>query len=335
MKPNPALHALSKLYTLLSTLERHFFRTLSFLVLKPDALVISVGNLSMGGTGKTPVLLELLAELPPQTAVLTRGYRCPWERSFYHLQGPGPHPHQITDEALMANARFPNTPIFIGKNRRHAAIMALQRCKPRIFLLDDGFQYRRLRKDFNILLIDAMSTPAEAQVVPLGNLREPLHRLNDAQCIALTRCNTAPQAQVDQWLAKINAIAPSVPILQLGTYCDGLFNFLGNKLTPASTPYLAFCAIGRPQSFYAQLEQLGITIAIKREFRDHHQFTQNELEELHKKASSEGLTLICTEKDAIKIPKDMAKKMQLQILRIRIRPLDQKPFLHHLPTLHF
>lgn len=335
MKLTAPLAPLAVLYAQLSALQRKFFHALPFLVLNPDAPVISVGNISMGGTGKTPVLFELLSELPPHTAVLTRGYRSPWERSFYHLQGPGPHPHQITDEALMLNARFPQTPIFIGKNRRHSAIMAQQQSNPKVFLLDDGFQYRRLRKDFNLVLFDAMCSPQEAQMAPLGRLREPMHRLAAAHCIALTRCNTAPQAQVDHWFHQISDIAPSVPILKLGTYCDGLFNFLGNRLTPASTPYLAFSAIGRPESFYAQLKQLGVSIAIKREFRDHHPFTQKELEELHKTANKEGLTLICTEKDAIKIPQTMAQKMQLQILRIRVRPLDQKPFLHHLPTLHF
>lgn len=107
---------LSKIYIFLTWLERTFFETFKFLSYKSKAKVVSIGNLSMGGTGKTPVLFQFLKELEEKQSgkkavVLTRGYRCPWEKSFYELYGKGEHPFELTDEALMLNRRFPNVPI--------------------------------------------------------------------------------------------------------------------------------------------------------------------------------------------------------------------------------
>ena len=96
---------LTRIYSCLTSLEREFFNFFKFLSFRPTARVISVGNLTMGGTGKTPVLFELLEELQHrQICVLTRGYRSPWERSFYQLIGEGPHPAAMTDEALLGLA---------------------------------------------------------------------------------------------------------------------------------------------------------------------------------------------------------------------------------------
>jgi tetraacyldisaccharide 4'-kinase len=330
------MNILSDIYSTLTTLEREFFETFDFLKYRTKAKVISVGNLSMGGTGKTPVLFEILKELQTQQPqkkllVLTRGYRCPWENSFYELYGNGEHPFELTDEALMLNKRFPNIPVLVGKNRHHAAKIGEMHYQPDLILLDDGFQYRRLYKDFDILLWDSMSKPEEAQLIPSGRLREPIERLKQANAILLTRCESASKEQIDFWLKWLNEKAPGIPIIKTHTLCEGLFKPNG-KLSKLDddTKLMAFSAIGRPESFYAQLEQCSYKIASKREFRDHHRFLDSELEELLKEASKNNQTLVCTEKDAIKIKPEMAEKMNLNVLRIKSEPVSGRSFLEEL-----
>ena len=286
----------------------------------------------MGGTGKTPVLFQILEELKnsfpnKKVMVLTRGYRCPWEKSFYELYGRGNHPFELTDEALMLNNRFPEVPVMVGKNRHHAAIIGEGRFKPDLILLDDGFQYRRLPKDLNIILWDAMSKPEEAQLVPFGRLREPVSRLKAADVILLTRCESASQEQIDFWLKWLDQNAKDKQIIQTKTVCEGLTSFDGSTMAANSNKALmAFSAIGRPESFYAQLKSCGYRLEATKEFRDHHRFTDQQLEELAKEAEEKNLQLVCTEKDAIKIKPEMAKRMNLHVLRIKAVPVCGESF---------
>ncbi len=272
---------LAKIYSKLSYIERIFFEFFHFLKYRPKAKVISIGNLSMGGTGKTPVLFEIIEELQNnhpnlKLMVLTRGYRCPWEKSFYELYGSGEHPFELTDEALMLNKRFPGIPVMVGKNRHHAAIIGEMRYHPDIILLDDGFQYRRLYKDFDFILWDAMSTPDEAKPIPDGRLREPIERLKQANVILLTRCESASDKQIEYWQKWLHEKAPNVPIVKTKTCCEGIFKHDGKPANlDKNTGLFAFSAIGRPESFYEQLKQLGYNIISKKEFRDHHRFSDN------------------------------------------------------------
>lgn len=321
---------LSYFYFFLSKTERLFYKIFNFLVNNPKAYVISIGNISMGGTGKTPVLFELLKETNTSSCVLTRGYRCPWEKSFYLLHGNKKYPFELTDETLMTNKRFPEIPILVGKNRHHSSIIAEDKFKPQIIFLDDGFQYRRIRKDYNILLWDSMCKPEEAFTVPKGVLREPFERLASANAILLTRCETANKEQIDYWINRIKSVAPNVPIIKIKTVCDGLYDYNGNKIKQNSKNYFAFSGIGRPESFYSQLSQLQCKVSKTKQFRDHHRFTYNELNELDQISKEYNLQLVCTEKDFIKIPYDIADKMNLQILRIRAIPENEKSFVKNL-----
>ncbi len=326
------LRSLTKIYGCLTAAERIFFATFDFLKYRPRARVISVGNLSMGGTGKTPVLFELLEELKRhRCCVLSRGYRSPWERSFYHLQGRGPHPSELTDEALLLNARFPEVPVFLGKNRHHAAIIAEKRFKPELMLLDDGFQYRRLHKDVDLVLFDAMADFSEAQLIPAGRLREPAWRLRQARAILLTRCETASAGKQAEWLGWLKQQAPAVPVIRVNTLCDGLYDWCGNKIAAGKEErFLAFSAVGRPAGFYSQLRSLGLNPAETAEFRDHHRFTAAELQTLATKAAQNNLRPVCTEKDFCKIPPETARQMRILTLRIRTLPVSGQTFIAEL-----
>lgn len=318
---------LKPLYFLVTTADRLFFRFFSFLVFNPKAKVVSIGNLTMGGTGKTPVLFELVSELlPEKTCVISRGYRSPWENSFYRLEGHGPHPTELTDEALLFNLRFPDIPLLLGKRRYKSARYAETHIKPDILLLDDGFQYRRLRKDFDILLWDCLMEPEEADLIPAGTLREPISRLKEADVILLTRCEIATSEKKEFWKSWLKAKAPRLKIIEMKTVCEGLFDSQGNKVEQQKIPRncLAFCAIGRPASFVDQLKLMGLTVQQTVEFRDHHKFSDHELKMLEQKSKESDLSLVCTEKDRVKITQAMAEKLNLLTLRIRVIPASGK-----------
>ncbi len=317
---------LTLLYRFLTNSERLFFKTFSFLVHRSNAKVVTIGNLSMGGTGKTPVLFELLNELAHlKPCVLTRGYRSPWERSFYLLHGDRQAPPQMTDEALMLNERFPMIPVLVGKNRHHSAIMAEIMFSPSLILLDDGFQYRRLKKDVNLVLWDSMSSEKEAALIPAGRLREPLWRLREADAILLTRCELASRERIDFWQTWLQRHSENKPIILMQTECEGIFAPSGERLdnVAAKRKWLTFSAIGRPESFYGQLKLTGAQVAEKVEFRDHHRFSDVELDKIAAIAKGKGLSIICTEKDACKISAERRRNDDIHVLRIRMRPVSK------------
>ncbi|HNW35116.1 MAG TPA: tetraacyldisaccharide 4'-kinase [Candidatus Ozemobacteraceae bacterium] len=318
------LSRLSRFYAWLAETERRFFETVSFLVERPDARVISVGNLSVGGTGKTPFLFELLSDpaLPANRVVLTRGYRSPWERGFYLMTGTGPHPKALTDEARLLASMFPDLPVLIGKNRAHSARLAEQWFKPDVMLLDDGFQYRRLKRDIDIVLWDALMPEEHARPLPLGRLREAPERLRDADLIVLTRCELADDGQKNRWRGWLNFIAPDIPILEMRTEPGGWINPEGQRLPVSDGPgrILAFAAIAKPETFAAQLKAAGRDIAETHGFRDHDGFSAERLSNLSEAARRLDAVLVCTTKDRIKIPAEVAARHGIWTLEIRMRP---------------
>jgi len=318
------LDRLSQLYAWLAKTERRFFEALPFLVEKPEARVISIGNLSVGGTGKTPFLFELLSDptLPANRVVLTRGYRSPWERGFYLMTGAGPHPAALTDEARLLASIFPDLPILVGKNRAHAARLAEQWFKPDVMLLDDGFQYRRLKRDIDIVLWDSLMPEEHARPLPLGRLREAPERLRDAHLIALTRCELASDTQKRYWRTWLNHIAPNIPILEMRTEpcCWIDPQGLRRPINEGPTRVLAFAAIAKPEAFAAQLKAAGRDVVETRGFRDHDGFPAKRLSNLSEIAQSRAAVPVCTTKDRIKIPAPEAAEHGIWTLEIRMRP---------------
>ncbi|RCK79351.1 MAG: Tetraacyldisaccharide 4'-kinase [Candidatus Ozemobacter sibiricus] len=317
------LQPVAWLYGRLVDLERRLFGTLPFLVAQPAATVVSIGNLTVGGTGKTPLLLELLAdpERPAATVVLTRGYRSAWERSFYLLRGPGPHPAGLTDEALQVNAAFPHVPVLLGKNRAHTATMAEKWFHPDLLLLDDGFQYRRVRHDVDLVLWDATTDPAHARLLPLGRLREPPARLAAAHALLLTRCETATPAQIAAWRQFLTAWAPAAPLLKVMTEPRGWLDPAGHPVPLDQGPrrVVAFAALAHPAPFFALLAKIGCQVVATRAFRDHHVFTPADLDEVGRSAADQHATPVCTDKDRIKIDAAVARRLGVWTLLTRLQ----------------
>ena len=254
---------------------------------------VSLGNLTYGGAGKTPLTLWL-AERLPRSAVLTRGYGRQ-SREILALP-PGAHaPLSQTGDEAQIFLRSGRVAVAIGANRR-AAAQALSRIfEPGTFLLDDGFQHWPLARDFDIVLIDTQDPFGGGRLLPVGRLREPISALSRAGFVVLTR--TQPARRYTRLLARIRQENPRAPIVRAGirplTWMRG-----DQAVTLAPGLYAAFCGLANPGSFRASLAALGWPTVSFTAFPDHHRYQARHLEPLTA-AAPDGL--LTTEKDWVKV----------------------------------
>ncbi len=247
-----------------------------FKVRKLARPVVSIGNISVGGSGKTPFVIalgELLQQRGIEFDVLSRGYG---RRSTeIAVVDPNGTPEQFGDEPLLI-ARKLRAPVIVGADRYRAGLLAEKQFSSKLHLLDDGFQHRRLHRDFDIVLL-----PAEDQrgtLLPMGRLREPLSALKRADAIVLPDSAEKPLHAKSVWRAR----------RQIEIAADGRV--------------IAFCGIARPQQFFDALKAAHQEIAGTITFRDHHRYVQRDIDrllDLKKQTGASGF--VTTEKDAINL----------------------------------
>jgi tetraacyldisaccharide 4'-kinase len=298
--------------------------------------VISVGNLTMGGTGKTPCVLrlaELLKERGRKPAILTRGYgrqspdRCA-------LAGPGADmpAHHSGDEAQIF-IRSGVAPVGIGADRFQSGTLLLRDYVPDVVLLDDGFQHWKLARDVDIVLIDALEPFGGGDVFPLGRLREPLSALARASLILITRCEGSDLArpitrEVRRW-------HPNVPVFQAGVQpLAWVKQDTGERFGIDERPFGvagAFCGLGNPATFRRTLDAMGVEVVDWIEFDDHHRYRPRELQNVAAQMTARGATaLVTTEKDAINLcesPRELVAPLPLYWLQIGIKIEREDEFL--------
>jgi len=242
--------------------------------------VISVGNLSVGGSGKTPFIIllgELLKARGIKFDVLSRGYGRR-TRGVLEVDASGSR-LDFGDEPMLIARRL-NVPVIVGEDRYQAGLAAEKKLGPQFHLLDDGFQHRALARDFDIVLVTAED--ARDHLLPGGRLREPLNSLKRADAVVL-------MSGASQELFPLNG--KSVWQVRRG-------------IEPQQVPDrpVAFCGIARPQSFFAQLRTARIEPIAEAVYKDHHAYTQGDIEELqHLRQQSEAGGFITTEKDVINL----------------------------------
>jgi tetraacyldisaccharide 4'-kinase len=263
-----------------------------------DARVVSFGNITAGGTGKTPAVIErarLETAAGHRVAILTRGYGTgdtsviavgPDERNCSQLV------KIIGDEPALIRRRVPGVAVVKGADRVAGARMAMEEFQCDVLLLDDGFQYVLLERDENIVLIDATNPFGNGHLIPRGILREPLSALSRATQVMLTRCDQA--RELGPLLDTIARYAPGVPVRKTRHVPVGLWRVADNMPMPlsqlAGREVTAACAIGNPESFYATLERLGAKVVERRAYRDHAHFEVGA-----------GRPVVVTEKDAVRL----------------------------------
>ncbi len=263
--------------------------------------VISVGNLSVGGSGKTPFVL-LLGELLKQRGiafdVLSRGYGRRTRGAA--IVDPGGASRDFGDEPLLI-ARKLQVPVIVGEERFAAGRLAEERFPSRLHLLDDGFQHRALARDFDIVLVTAED--AHDRLLPAGRLREPLSALARADAVVLT--SGAPE-----------------DVFPL----EGKLVWRAHRtIAPRDLPAhpLAFCGIARPKNFFVQLRNAGVDLAAEASFRDHHQYTEKDVRDLMAMATrSEADGLVTTEKDAVNLGGYFSALKPLAVVPVKMDLLD-------------
>jgi len=266
-----------------------------------EGAVISVGNLSAGGSGKTPFVMllgELLQARGIKFDVLSRGYGR--KSRGVLLVDPGGLPDQYGDEPLLIARRL-QVPVIVGEDRYEAGRFAESKFGTQLHLLDDGFQHRALHRDFDIVLVAPQD--ADDQLLPAGRLREPLRSLRRADVVVLTS----------------GASAESFPL-------EGKLVWRVRRgITPINVPPrpVAFCGIARPQNFVLQLRAANIEPAAEAFYRDHHAYGDKdirELLELKQKADAGGF--VTTEKDAVNLGSYLSALEPLSVVPVRMELAD-------------
>ena len=250
------------------------------------APVVSVGNLTVGGTGKTPMVIWLaerfLAE-GKRVAILSRGYR---------------GTNGTSDEIELMKFRLQGRAAFgVGKDRFTEGQRIESQQPVDVFLLDDGFQYLQLARDLDILLMDASRGLAGELLLPAGRLREPLSAMSRANILVFTRTENMP-GTVDA-IQRLN----QYPVFAAATQLIG-FRRLGGDITLLSPseigagPFFAFCGLGNPDAFFRDLRSWGLTVCGQMSFPDHHRYTEKDASQIQIGARRAGaIAFVTTEKD--------------------------------------
>lgn len=299
---------------------------------RADVPVISVGNLSAGGTGKTPITLFLAESLERAgwaNAVLSRGYggRRPVDPMSVE---PESDSRQTGDEPLLMARRLGSRRVVVGRKRHAAALRALsQRPEVRCLLLDDGFQHRALHRDLDLLVLDGVRRWGDGRLLPLGDLREPMESARRAQALIVTRAaRVQDRAEVEAWWARHGS---GGPLFWVDFCLGGLRRFPGGNLEPMPIPggpAFAWCGLGHPEAFYADLLLAGQPWVGSHSYPDHHLPTAAELRRLQTLARAEGAGwLVCTEKDAVKLQPEDASTLELPLYVAEQRVLGGEPLL--------
>ncbi len=275
--------------------------------------VISVGNLTVGGTGKTPMtvwLCERLLERGRKPAVLSRGYKSE--------QG-------MADELLMLSRKVPKAVAIANPDRTASGRLAIQEYAAKAAVLDDGFQHRRVGRDLDIVLVDATRPFGFGHLLPRGLLREPLRGLRRAEAVVLTRVDQVSDEAVADIERRIRGIAPDLPIVKAVHRPAGFYDLSGARAEPARGSRLgAFCGIARPDAFLRTLQNLGYRPAGPFVFADHHAYTARDGRALVEWARRESLeALVTTEKDAVKLADGGFEwPVPVLVLRVEMALLD-------------
>jgi 3-deoxy-D-manno-octulosonic-acid transferase len=272
---------------------------------EPEALsikVVSIGGLAMGGVGKSPVvahLAERLARAGKSPAILTRGYRRKSTETAIVPRGETASVDLTGDEAQMF-IRAGHAHVGIGADRHAVGLQMERQLHPGIFLLDDGFQHTRLKRDEDIVLIDALD-PLAGGVFPLGRLREPFGNLARATVILVTRVEPGQSiAGIERLIRRYNQTAP---VFRCRMVPGEFIGYGENGTNSARLRRVgAFCGLGSPHSFWRTLDHLGLEVAFRQAFRDHHPYSLSDLERLVAQASAQGVeALVTTEKDTMNL----------------------------------
>ena len=300
------LPPLSSLYGAITRTRASLYNRGTFRAAKLTKPVISIGNITAGGTGKTPLVewvSRTLAASGKRVCVLTRGYGRDNPKNRV-IVSDGTQVFSNPDEAgdepyLLARNLEGIAAVISDADRFSAGQGALKHFGSDCFVLDDGFQHMQLARDLNIVTLDATDPWGGGRMLPIGTLREPLSGLKRADCIVLTRCDQAHD--LENLEAEARNLSGDRPIFRSRMIPKGIVP-LNSQSTELQNPVGAFCAVGNPSSVITQLNELGYEPVVTKFFKDHHRYSQKDVDDLVGMARKAGAqNLITTAKDAVKL----------------------------------
>lgn len=297
--------------------------------------VISIGNITLGGTGKTSLVEYIVSYLKEQghkVAILTRGYK----RSVAGSPGRRVANSEIMgDEPYMLSKNLGQVPILVDANRIRAAHQVIRDCQADTVVLDDGLQQWRIKKDLEIVTIDATNPFGNRHLMPRGILREPLSGLGRADIFVLSKVNLVPN--IEEIRKSLIHFNPKALILlsvhqPLGLYkIDNPNELLDPEIFKGRSATL-FSGIGDPDSFEKIIKNTGIKIGLSFRFRDHHNYSQKELDKIIGSSQDKNSDLIITtQKDAVRLSsiRNTHDRIQIFVLRIGIKIIENEDRLHN------
>ncbi len=308
-------------------------------------LVVSIGNLTCGGTGKTPIVeifARTLSQKGRKVAVLSRGYRSRDKRSLFEKlkkrlfsqkmevpprvvsDGKNLLHDSITagDEPYMLASNLKNVAVLVDKDRVKSGLYAIDEFGTDVLILDDGFQYLRLKAHINIVLVDSTAPFDNHHVLPRGLMREPIEHILRADYVFLTKSDGSPRLRhLKEFIRKHNHRAEIIECCHKPQYLEEVFD-RGHRHpleTLKGLKIASISAIANPASFEGFLEDLGGNLVLKRHYADHHRYRQQELIDFINDAKAAGAKLIVTtEKDAVRMPRLDRRDIDIQFLRVEI-----------------
>ena len=323
----------SSLYGSIMRLRRQLYTKGIFKIQKLPCHVISIGNLTLGGTGKTPHVIAItsrLYNLGYKPCVLTRGYG--------GRAGKGPlvvsngkevmaGPDASGDEAYMMAAKLSGVPVIAGSDRYTCGIYAVKKLNASIIVLDDGFQHIRLHRDLDLVLMDATNPLGSGRIFPGGTLREHPSALGRADAGIITKCNEVPLNTLELIEEDLRPFIKDRPLFKSHYELDS-FEWAYNEITEDqkdifTSSCFSFCGLANPSSFINILNAKGVNLAGSIYYPDHHFYTERDIKRIGQQAKSHNCTIVLTtEKDFAKISphrwKSVNSDLALAVVKIKV-----------------
>jgi len=327
------LSPLALFFAIIVFLKRFCYQAGICKAFRAEVPVISIGNLSVGGTGKTPVVIYLAALMQKQgfkPAVISRGYGRLSKGQVIVSDGNTliNDIKMSGDEPALIAEKLSSIPVIVDGNRKAAIITAVEKLNCDLILLDDAFQHLKVQRDFDLLVVDSTNPCGNGFLLPAGPLRDPLSRLHDGQAVVLTRVD-----QVDNWpalkdrVSKITA-GPVFTSSHQPAQVRGLNS--GEILELSSLPgkkVFCFTGIGNPASFWQTVQSAGLEIVNVKAFPDHHWYSAADLGQLEQEAEqSKADFLLCTAKDAVRLRQIDTDPLNIYYLEIDLKINETEKF---------
>jgi tetraacyldisaccharide 4'-kinase len=323
----PVLILFSYCYAFVIWIRNALFDRRILLVRKFDRPVISVGNISAGGTGKTPFTMELISLLSgkfKRIAVISRGYK----RGSRGLQlvsdGQGflAGVEKGGDEPVLIARRFPGCLVLVAEKRSQAIEQAVNHFQAELIILDDAFQHRWVDRDADIVLLARADLPAAERLLPAGQLREPMGNLKRANMVMLiSKESNRPASNYPDLQHYYQGYSGSAQI-KFDCLVDATLTpvaAVGDLRQLADRPVVAFAGIANPDSFNNILQAAGVNLRRLIVYQDHHIYSRHDLADIKSAAREENcVDLLTTEKDLVKLPVDQFSGFKLMAVRIKI-----------------